>query len=58
LIDSGDVAAGPVEAGDEAQPDGISTKAENNGNSRGRRLGREHRRSASARDDHGYLLTD
>ena len=25
LIDSGDVAAGPIEAGDEAQPDGIGT---------------------------------
>jgi len=58
MIDAGDVAAGPIEAGDEAQPDGVGAGGEDNGNCRGRRLGREHDWSASARDDHAHLPPD
>jgi hypothetical protein len=58
MIDAGDAAAGPIEAGDEAQLDGIGAGAEDNGNCRGRRLGREYGRSASARDDHAHLPVD
>src|SRR5262249_17357197 len=32
MIDSGDVSAWPIEAGDEAQPDGIAAGGEHNGN--------------------------
>jgi hypothetical protein len=58
MIDAGDVAAGPIEAVDEAQPDGVGAGGEDNGNCRGRRLGREHDWSASARDDHAHLPPD
>ena len=58
MIDSGDVGAGPIEAGDEAQPDGIAADGKDNGNCRGRRFDREHNRSASARDDHAHLPGD
>jgi hypothetical protein len=56
--DAGDVAAGLIEAGDETQPDRIAAGAEDNGNCRGRRLGREHGRSTSARDDHAHRPAD
>ena len=58
MIDAGDVTAGPIEAGDEVQPDGIGAGAEDNGSCRGRRLSREHGRSTSARDDHAHLPAD
>ena len=43
--DTGDVAARPVEAGDKTSLDRVETTAEYNRNGRGRRFGRERRRS-------------
>ena len=45
--DSGDVAARPVEAGDEADPDRVAAEREDNRNRRGRGLGRERRGDAT-----------
>jgi hypothetical protein len=57
-IDPGDVAAGLIEAGDDAQPDGVGADGEDNGNCRARRLGRVHDWSACAREDHARLPPD
>ena len=49
-----DVAARPVQAGDEAKLDRVGAQFEDDRNSRGRRLCRERRRSAG-RGNHGHL---
>ena len=51
--DAGDVATGPIEAGDEPKPDRVTPGREYDRNRRGRRFGRERRRSIA--DDHGHL---
>ena len=51
--DTGDVATGPVEAGDEANPDRVDPGHKDDRYCRGCGLGRERRRGIA--DDHGYL---
>ena len=50
-VDPRQVAAGPGEAGDEAQLDGVFGDRKHDRNSRGRRLGRDGRGGAAARDN-------
>jgi hypothetical protein len=52
-IDAGQVAAGPGEAGDKTKPDRILADHEDDGDRRGRCLGRDRRRGARAGNDHG-----
>ena len=49
-----DVAARPAKAGDEAEPDRVAARFEDDRNGRGRRLCRKRRRSAG-RGNHGHL---
>ena len=48
-IDAGRIAARPVEAGDQAELDGVVADAEHDRDRRGRRLGRERRRTCWSR---------
>ena len=52
---TGDIAARPVEAGDEAELDRVSTVRKYNRNRRGRRLGRERRSGATSCKDHAHI---
>ena len=54
-IDSGRVAAGPGEAGDQTELDRVLGDAEGNRNGRGRRLGRECRCRAPRHRDEAHL---
>src|SRR6516165_3957527 len=58
IADTGKVATGPIEAGDETNLDrvGAATKDDRNGRSRGFR--RERRRDVSRRDDDGHPPAD
>ena len=56
--DAGDVAARPVEAGDEAELDRIAAGLEHDRNRRGRRLGREAGSGAAGGGDHGNRPAD
>ena len=56
--DTRDVAARPVEAGDEAELDRIGAEREDDGYRRGRRLGRERRPGAAAGNNHRYLAAN
>src|SRR5262249_29368999 len=58
LIDASDVAAGTVEAGDEADLDGITANGGDDRNCRGRLLCGEHPGGTSAYDDRGHLTAD
>ena len=49
-----DVAARPIKTGDEAKPDRVAARFEDDRNGRGRRLCRKRRRSAG-RGNHGHL---
>ena len=49
------VAAGPVQAGDKPNLDRVDRYREDDRNGRSRRLGRQCRRSAAARRNHGHL---
>src|SRR5262249_47371414 len=52
------VAAGMIEAGDEAEPDWVGTYTEDNRNRVGRGFGGEGRRRAAWRCDDGHLAMD
>ena len=52
-----EVAAWPVQAGDKSKLDRVAAGQEDDRNRRGRRLGRQRRRSA-ARGNHGHLTTN
>jgi hypothetical protein len=52
------VAAGPIEAGDEAKPDWVVAGNEDDRNRRRRRLGREPGDDAPGRGDNGYLTAN
>src|SRR5262249_40927173 len=53
-----DVAARPVEAGDEPKHDGVAANYEDNGNGRSRRLCGTDRWGPRSRDDYGYSVVD
>jgi hypothetical protein len=55
---AGDVAARPVEAGDETEFDGIAAAAEYNRNGLGRSLGGGSRNPAARRHDHRHSAAD
>jgi hypothetical protein len=56
--DSGDIAAGPIEANDEAGLDRVDTDHENDRNRCGRGLGRDRRRHAARRHDDAHRPPD
>ena len=55
---SGDIAARPAEAGDQAELDRIATEHQHDRYRRGRGLCRQCRRKAAACDDRGHLTSD
>jgi hypothetical protein len=58
VADPGEIAARPVEAGNEAQFYRVGASNEDNGNRRGRRLGCERRGGAGWRDDDCHSTAD
>ena len=52
---AGNVATGSVETGDEAQPHGVFSQVDHEGNFRGCRLGRQRRRLSAGRDNDSNL---
>ena len=52
------VAARPGEAGDKTEPDRVFSDDENDGDRRGRSLGREGRSGTAGRSDHGDLTAN
>ena len=55
---TGNIAARPVEAGDEAELDRVSTVRKYNRNPRGRRFGREHQSGAASCKDHAHITAN
>jgi hypothetical protein len=58
VADAGNVAAGPIEAGDETNLDRVCTATKDDRNGRSRGFGRERRRDVSRRDDDGHPSAD
>jgi len=58
VTEPGGVAARPVEAGDQADLHGVGANAEDNGNRRCRRLGRERRGGAARCHDDSHALAN
>src|SRR6516162_4468459 len=58
IADTGKVAAGPIEAGDETNPDRVCTATKDDRNGRSRGFGRERRRDVSRCDDDGHPSAD
>ena len=54
--DSGDVAAGTIQAGNEPERDGIAAHRKDDRNFRGRGFCRSHRRHATGRGDHRHAM--
>jgi hypothetical protein len=58
IADTGKVAAGPIEAGDETNLNRVCAATKDNRNGRSRGFGRERRRDVSRRDDGGHPPAD
>jgi hypothetical protein len=58
VADPGDVAAWPIDAGNETDLHRVSRRTEHDWNARCRRFGRERGYVAAWRGDHGYLAAD